>query len=94
MSNTSSTYLGLVAGAAIGGVISWWVYYRQNKTSRKQDHVLYLIEQIERKNGKILKHLESYAKHHDLVLNKILLLEESIQALNKKIESKEEDPHS
>jgi hypothetical protein len=93
MSNTSSTYLGLVAGAAIGGVISWWVFYRQNKTSRKQDHVLYLIEQIERKNGKILKHLESYAKHHDLVLNKILLLEESIQALNKKIESKE-DPHS
>jgi Na+/glutamate symporter len=93
MSNTSSTYLGLVAGAVIGGVISWWVYYRQNKTSRKQDHVLYLIEQIERKNGKILKHLESYAKHHDVVLNKILLLEESIQALNKKIESKEEDPH-
>ena len=75
MSNTSSTYLGLVAGAVIGGVISWWVYYRQNKTSRKQDHVLYLIE------------------HHDVVLNKILLLEESIQALNKKIESKEEDPH-
>ena len=94
MSNASSTYIGLAAGAAIGGVISWWVYYRQNKTSRKQDHVLYLIEQIERKNGKILKHLESYAKHHDLVLNKILLLEESIQALNKKIESKEEDPHS
>jgi Na+/glutamate symporter len=93
MSNTSSTYLGLVAGAVIGGVISWWVYYRQNKTSRKQDHVLYLIEQIERKNGKILKQLESYAKHHDVVLNKILLLEESIQALNKKIESKEEDPH-
>ena len=93
MSNTSSTYIGLAAGAAIGGVISLWVYNRQNKTSRVQDRILHQIEEIERKNGEILIHLESYAKHHDLVLNKILLLDESIQALNKKIESKE-DPHS
>ena len=92
MSNASSTYIGLAAGAAIGGVISWWIYNRQNKISRTQDHILHHIEEIERKNGEILTHLESYAKHHDLVLNKILLLEESIQALNKKIESKE-DPH-
>ena len=74
-------------GAAIGGVISWWVYNRQNKTSRTQDHILHHIEEIERKNGEILTHLESYAKHHDLVLNKILLIDENIQALNKKIES-------
>jgi hypothetical protein len=93
MSNASSTYLGIAAGAAIGGVISWWIYNRQNKISRKQDHILHLIEQIERKNGEILTHLESYAKHHNLVLNKILLLDESIEALNKKIESKE-NPHS
>lgn len=26
MSNASSTYIGLAAGAAIGGVISWWIY--------------------------------------------------------------------
>jgi hypothetical protein len=94
MSNTSSTYIGLVAGAAIGGVISWWVYNRQNKTSRTQDHILHHIEEIERKNGEILTHLESYAKHHDLVLNKILLIDENIQALNKKIESTSQDPHS
>jgi hypothetical protein len=94
MSNASSTYIGLAAGAAIGGVISWWIYNRQNKTSRVQDRILHQIEEIERKNGEILIHLESYAKHHDLVLNKILLLDESIRALNKKIESKEEDPHS
>ena len=74
-------------GAAIGGVISWWVYNRQNKTSRTQDHILHHIEEIERKNGEILTHLESYAKHHDFVLNKILLIDENIQALNKKIES-------
>jgi hypothetical protein len=93
MSNASSTYIGLAAGAAIGGVISWWIYNRQNKISRTQDHILHHIEEIERKNGEILTHLESYAKHHDLVLNKILIIDETIQSLNKKIESKEEDPH-
>lgn len=93
MSNASSTWIGLAAGAAIGGVISWWIYNRQNKTSRTQEYILHHIEQIERKNGEILTHLESYAKHHDLVLNKILLLDESIEALDKKIESKE-DPCS
>jgi hypothetical protein len=94
MSNASSTYIGLAAGAAIGGVISWWIYNRQNKISRTQDHILHHIEEIERKNGEILTHLESYAKHHDLVLNKILLIDETIQALNKKIESTAQDPHS
>ena len=93
MSNTSSTYIGLAAGATIGGVISWWIYNRQSKISRKQDHILDHIEEIEGKNGEILTHLESYAKHHDLVLNKILLIDETIQALNKKVESKE-DSHS
>jgi hypothetical protein len=94
MANASSTYIGLATGAAIGGVISWWIYNRQNKTTRKQDHILHHIEEIERKNGEILTHLESYAKHHDLVLNKILLIDENIQALNKKIESTSQDPHS
>jgi hypothetical protein len=94
MSNASSTYIGLAAGAAIGGVISWWVYNRQNKTSRVQDRILHQIEEIERRNGEILTHLESYAKHHDLVLNKILLIDENIQALNRKIESTAQDPHS
>jgi hypothetical protein len=89
MSNTSSTYIGLAAGAAVGGGISWWIYNRQNKTSRRQDEILDHIEHIERKNREILKQLESYAKHHDLVLNKILVLDESIEALGKKLESKD-----
>jgi predicted MFS family arabinose efflux permease len=28
MTNSSSTYLGIAIGAAIGAVISWWVYNR------------------------------------------------------------------
>lgn len=94
MSNASSTYIGLAAGAAIGGVISWWVYNRQNKTSRKQDDILDSIEQIERKNGEILTQLETYAKHHDLVLTKILHLDKHIEALTKKIEDTAQDPNS
>ena len=94
MSNASSTYIGLAAGAAIGGVISCWIYNGQNKTSRKQDDILDSIEKIEQKNNEILTQLESYAKHQDLVLKKILHVDEHIEALTKKIESTaQEDPH-
>lgn len=95
MSNASSTYTGLAAGAAIGGVISWWIYNRQNKTSRKQDDILKSIEKIEQKNNEILTQLESYAKQHDLVFKKILHLDDHLEALTKKIESTAQaDPHS
>jgi Na+/glutamate symporter len=92
MSNAASAYLGIIAGAAVGGVITWWIYNLQNKTSRKQDHILNHIEEIEQKNRKILIHLEAYAKHQDLVLNKIFLLNENIQALNQKMQNMAEEP--
>lgn len=92
MSNAASAYLGIIAGAAVGGVITWWIYNLQNKTSRKQDHILHHIEEIEQKNRKILIHLEAYAKHQDLVLNKMLLLNENIQALNQKMQNMAEKP--
>jgi hypothetical protein len=91
MSNNLSTYLGIIAGAAVGGVITWWVYNRQNKTATKQDDILHRIEEIEQKNRKILIHLEAYAKHHDLVLNKINLLDENIKALNQKVQNRAEE---
>src|SRR5215204_1279962 len=53
MSNAASAYLGIIAGAAVGGVITWWIYNLQNKTSRKQDHILHHIDEIEQKNRKI-----------------------------------------
>lgn len=59
-------------GAAIGAVITWWVYNRQNKTSLKQDHVLQRVNELEQKNTHILMHLETFAKHDDELLNKIV----------------------
>ena len=48
------------------------VYNRQNKTSLKQDHVLERVNELEQKNTHILMHLETFAKHHDELLNKIV----------------------
>jgi len=85
MTNSSSTYLGIVVGAAIGAVITWWVYNRQNKTSLKQDHVLERLNELEQKNTHILMHLEKFAKHHEEILNKIVLLNENKLELDKKM---------
>ena len=87
MTNASSTYLGIVIGALIGGVISWWIYNRQNKISREQDHILQHNNKLEQDNKKILMHLEEYTKHHDELLNRIVLLNENILAVDKKMQS-------
>ena len=47
MTNSSSTYLGIIIGAIIGAIISWWIFNRQKKTSDKQDYTLNRIEQLE-----------------------------------------------
>ena len=44
MTNASSTYLSIVLGAIFGGLISWWVYKIQNKTSAKQDETLRRVD--------------------------------------------------
>jgi hypothetical protein len=87
MMNASSTYLSIAVGAAIGIAISWWIYNRQNKTSRQQDYILQRIKNLEEKNTKILIKLEAFAKHHDEFLNKIILLNENILLIDKKIQS-------
>lgn len=86
MTNASSTYLGIVGGAAIGAIITWWIYNRQKKTSRTQDYILQRIENVEEKNRLILTDLEAFANHHDKILNEIVVLNQSILALEKKIE--------
>jgi len=46
MTNSSSTFLEIIAGAKIGGIVSWWIFNRQKKTSDKQDYTLNRIEQL------------------------------------------------
>jgi hypothetical protein len=79
MTNASSTYLGIVVGAIIGAIISWWIYDRQKKTSEKQDLTLTRIKELNERHDRILKRLEQSDVRHDSTLNAIL-------ELNKKIE--------
>jgi hypothetical protein len=91
MTNSSSTYLGIIVGAAIGAVISWWVYDRQSKLSVKQDHLLQRIDELEHKNRQILVKLENFIQRHDELLKKIFLIDQNILAIDKKMQSMTEE---
>jgi Na+/glutamate symporter len=79
MTNASSTYLGIVVGAIIGGIISWWIYDRQRKTSEKQDLTLSRIKELNERHDRILKRLEQSDIRHDSTLNAILELDKKIE---------------
>ena len=80
MTNSSSTYLGIVVGALIGAIVSWWIFNRQKKTSDKQDYTLNRIEQLESYNEKLLEKIKDLEEHKEKILD-----------LNKKIDSLLED---
>ncbi len=80
MSNAGSTYLGIAGGAIIGGIVSWWVYNRQKKTSDSQDHILHRIEELEESHDAILKKLADFDDTHEVALN-------AISDLNRKVDS-------
>ena len=66
MTNASSTYLGVIIGAILGGIISWWIYNRQQKTADKQDDLLSHIKDLEENNELILQRMEySQEKHRN-----------------------------
>ena len=69
MSNAASAYLGIIAGAAIGGVVSWWVYNRQKKTSDQQDRILCRIKDLEENHDAILKKLADFDDKHESTLD-------------------------
>ena len=50
MTNSSSAYFGIAGGIAIGAVISWWIYNRQNKIAGTNDYILQRIEKLEEKD--------------------------------------------
>jgi Na+/glutamate symporter len=86
MTNASSTYLGIVGGAIIGGVVSWWIYNRQKFTTAKQDHILGRIKDLEENHTDILKKLEDFDDKHEHSFDAVQDLNKKIDALLKKFE--------
>lgn len=84
MTNASSTYLGIVIGAAIGAAVSWWIYNRQKKTSDKQDIVLNRIKELEEMHEKLLKKIEKIEQKNETVLKHVLEADRKVEdTLNK-----------
>ena len=81
MTNSSSTYLGIIAGAIIGAIISWWIFNRQKKTSDKQDYTLNRIEQLENYNEKLLEKIKVLEQKNEKLLEKIFDLNKKIDSL-------------
>jgi peptidoglycan hydrolase CwlO-like protein len=88
MSNAGSTYLGIVGGAIIGGVVSWWVYNRQKRTSSQQDKILGRIEDLEENHTEILKKLEDFDDKHESSFDAIQELDKKMNSVLDKIKDK------
>lgn len=80
MTNASSTYLGIAGGAIIGAIVSWWIYNRQKKTTKLQDHILGRIKELEENHDEILKKIEAFDDKHASSLD-------TLQDLNTKLDS-------
>jgi uncharacterized membrane protein YgaE (UPF0421/DUF939 family) len=87
MTNASSTYLGIIVGAIIGAIVSWWIYNRQKKTSEKQDLTLNHIKELDERHDKILRSLEQVNMRHDSALIAILELDKKIERIIERQES-------
>ena len=81
MTNAGSTYLGIIIGAIIGAIISWWIYNRQKKISIEQDNLLSHIKDLEENNELILQKVEYYQEKHDKLLKSLLSLEKKIDSV-------------
>lgn len=90
MSNASSTYLGIAGGAIIGGIVSWWIYNRQNRTTRQQDKILSRIEDLEENHSDILKKLADFDDKHESSFDAIQELDKKIDMLLKKLQDNPE----
>ena len=84
MSNAASTYLGIIAGTIIGGIVSWWIYNRQKRTSEQQDKILGRIEYLEKNHSDILKKLADFDDKHESSFDAIQELDRKLDALLKK----------
>lgn len=48
LSNITATYIGIIAGFVLGGIISWLIYNRQEKTAVQQQKMLDNIQKLEK----------------------------------------------
>jgi len=87
MTNASSTYIGIIIGAIIAGLITWWVYNRQNKTAKQQDKMLNKIIDLENLYIKTLERIEELDKNHDATLQSILKIDEKVKKILEKKEN-------
>ena len=81
MTNASSTYLSIILGAIVGGLITWWVYKIQKKTTAIQDETLRRINKLEESHDKELKLIFQFQQHQETILKQILSLENKIDAI-------------
>jgi hypothetical protein len=70
ISNAWSTWVGIIVGGAIGAANTWWIYYRQKKTSEKQEQIIERIRYLEENHDSILKSIEA-------IFNQLLVLEKN-----------------
>lgn len=88
MTNASSTYLGILGGAIIGAIVSWWIYNRQKKTSDIQDRILKRVKDLEESHDEILKKIDKFDEKHESSLNSIQDLDSKIDEILKRFNSK------
>jgi Na+/glutamate symporter len=81
MTNSSSTYFSIVIGAIIGGIVSWWIYNRQKKTTIKQDDAIEKIKELNERHDNMLKAIEQIEKNHQIALEAILKMDKKIEQL-------------
>ena len=72
MTNASSTYLSIVLGAVVGGLISWWVYKIQKKSTAKHDETLRRVNELEESHDRVSKSIQHLQQHQERLLSKIL----------------------
>ena len=60
LSNITATYIGIVAGFVLGGLVTWWVYNRQEKTAVKYTDILDHITELEEAHKFILEKHEVF----------------------------------
>ena len=87
LSNIAATYIGIVAGFVLGGLVSWWIYNRQEKTTVKQQEILDHIVNLEEKHENMQKNMNLFQKrykwehNHEEMLKNILTLDKKIDLL-------------